>query len=574
MSRTVSEHALTLRVIVFLVVLRSTSTAPLFSEKIVRVNGVTEFKGLIAHESLSVVLFFHPRCPHCIAFAPHYEALAGLVADYNQGENITDSNRVVIAQVDASKASNEILVSVHASGFPTMKLFASGYAISQYEGARKPEAMWKFVLSTLHSRLSPAFRLIESRSELEDFLEQSHHQTRIISLFHPRVQLSSIYPRHVHVSAEAWRETTREMRDGAALPVAFAAVSDPSMLLPTNYEKLDSYHSKVHVLSSPALAGAPQGADFWENVEWWFPELKESDSMETFMHVLAVDHRDFTSLDISMGRYILSSRRPMAIVFSYNVPSDNDRQFLRLAAEQNFKPRFLSLFANLSEHRAFAEHIGVLDSGDTENVSQKSIYTLYRESSLYPHVSQFDDSGNVSQSEWFKREAKTFAQNHVQTVPGEVFELSEDDWKSLFEYDGRGVLLELYHSDCASCKRPSSVFSKAARLLTSHSGAVVVARFNLETFSLPPSPSLPPVDDVPVIVYVPAGGEAVKFEGARAPTAIAWFGRTQSGTDQIPLHRLQWSDMLASLMFYFGLISAIIGGVLWRKAGKKNEHVT
>lgn len=568
------KHFSAVKLFLWIAVLRVSFAAPLFSGQIVTILGITAFKSLIARESLSIVLFFHPACPHCVAFAPHYEALAEFVAEYNRHENRAEIERIVIAHVDASKFQNEDLVASHAHGFPTVKLFASSRMISEYRGARKPKAIWNFVLSTQNSRLSPAFDLLDTRAELESFLERNRNRSRIISIFHPHAKLSAIYPRFVHFSAEDWTTTTRELRDRSNSSVAFAAVAEPSMLMPLDGSDMRFHKSKAPLQIAPALAAAPQGAEFWESVTWWYPGLRESDSIETFMHVAAIEGQNFTSLDVWMGSRIFPSRRPMAIVFSHSEPSHEDREFLRLAAMQNTNPRFLSLFANVTEHGAFAEHIGVVSSGEGEQVSRGSTYVTYREGNLLPHVSLYNEAQGDSLKQWLTIEAKKMNSSNLSTTAGEVLDLNEKNWEPLFQYDGRGVLLELYRSECASCKATSGVFAKVATRLTPHAGSVVVARFNMMKSVLPPSPELPRNATVPAIFYIPPGGQAVKFEGFPAPTAIARFARFYSETSQIYIDGPGWLGRFAAFLFYLGAVSILLGSLMWRRARKKNEHVT
>lgn len=550
------------------------SVAPRATGHVTSVNGTAHFNGLIAHEALTLIKFFHPRCPNCIALAPHFAELAALIDKHNNELSNTAADRVLVAEVDASKSQNTELVSTHADTVPTIKLYSGGRLLSEYTGVRRADPMWEYVHSTLRFRASGIIEDVRTREDLTAFLNKNADRPVVVSVFHPTYNPDTIYPSHVRPSSERWHETARHMRSGSAPSVAFAAVADPDLLLPSHPQTLARFHRVARVPFVPALVAAPRGVVFWECAEWWFPALRESDSMETFMHVSVLPSDDYVAVDSLNARYILASKRPLAIVFGKHAPSWQDRQFLRNAARQKMNPRFVALYVNASEEVGFAEHVGVVEEDGGNATGEEMVYVVYRAGNSLPHVARYARRTESALGEWLREQAKSINRSNVVTVPGKVLELDLDSWGHVFEYDGRGVLLELYRSDCGACKRFAETYDKAARMLTLHTGAIVVARFDLKHYSLPVSPKLPSYGYVPTVMYVPPGGEAVTFTGSRAPRAIAKFARFQANTEDVPLNRLGLLEIAGGVLFQAGLVLTLSGIAILRRSQKKREHVT
>lgn len=548
------------------------SVAPHAPGHVASVNGSAHFQELIAHESLTLIKFFHPRCPHCVALAPHFTDLAARIEKHNEHLSSTTAEHVQVAEVDASRSENSELVSTHADAFPTIKLYSAGRLVSEYTGVRRADPMWDYVYSTLHFRSSRIIEDVRTKEELSVFLNKNVHRPVVISLFHPVYNPDAIYPPHVRPSSETWHATASLMRGGSAPSVAFAAVADPDLMLPSHAKT--RFHRVARVPFIPALVAAPRGANFWEYAEWWFPGLRESDSMETFMHVSVVSHDEYVIVNSLNARYMLASKRPLAIVFGKHAPSWQDRQFLRNAAKQRMDPQFVALYVNASEQVGFVEHVRDVRDDGGNGTGEEVAYILYRAGNSVPYVARYARGTELSLSEWLSEQALDMNQSNVITVPGKVLELDLDSWGHLFEYDGRGVLLELYRSDCGACKRFRETYEKVARMLTPHAGAIVVARFDVKHYSLPASPKLPSYGYVPTIMYVPPGGEAVSFAGSRAPRAIAKFAQFQADAEDIPLRRLRLVEIAGGILFQAGLLLTLSGIAISRRSQKKREHVT
>lgn len=535
------------------------SPSPVSRAEIVSINGTASFKSLISHDTLTFIKFFHPRCPHCRTFAPHFLTLASLISSNNSHLNTTASPEITLAEVDASNERNHYLITAHAIGFPTLKLFSSGRLLSEYTGPRQPQPMFDFLQQTLRIRSAALVEPLRTRHDLDIFLNQSATRPVILTIFHPDFHSSSIYPPHIRPSLDVWDSATHLMRNTTRPDVLFASVSNPSYLIPTDPINKARFRSIAPTPYHPVLVAAADASHFWDLAQWWFPAMRHADSMQTFMHLSTLSRDRYIVLDPILAPIIMQTTNPIAIAFGkYDKPSWNQREFLLTAANRHAEPRIIAVYAKLDDHKDFAEHVGVFAEDQEERHASRGQYVVYRSGVMKPFVDILAPDSTVNANKWVKRHAQEFEKSKILPRPGQVLDIDHDSWSSLFQHDGRGVLLALYSSDCAACKRFEAVFADVARMLAPHAGAVVVARYDVSRETVPSEPKLPDFETVPTVIYVPSGGDGVLFEGFQWRWAIASFARLQSETEEMPFASL---GVMSVFAWYFGAAGFALLGV-------------
>lgn len=508
--------------------------------------------------------------------APHFVTLSKLLAAHNALPNTPSSHAVALAQVDATEKKNEYLINEHAAvGFPTLKLYASGRLISEFDGSRDSQSMLQYIKDALLFRSSRIVEYLRTRQDLDAFLNRSADRPVVLSIFHPHYDPASVYPLHIRPCPESWHAATRRMRKISAPSVSFGAVAHHALLLPPDEQDMPRFRRVARVPFAPAIVGAPSGKRFWQAAEWWFPGVRETDSMETFMHVSTVEYSTYVVLDRFIAPVMLDTTRPLALAFvSGEGPSWTDRGFLIFSAKLRVQPRFASLYVNVSRYPEFAHYVSAV-RGDEKNSSMlKRQYVVYRGGVSRPMIETFKEGSNQTVFQWLNERGKQINKSNFAIPPGVVFDLDKDSWQHIFEYDGRGVLLELYRSSCGACKRFASAYQKVARMLMPHSGALVVARLDVEKHSIPSTPKVPPLKFVPTVVYIPPGGDGILYEGARTARAVSQFARIQSETEDIPFERLSLVEIAAEYLLYIGLVMILLGVLTGRSTRNKNEHIT
>eukprot|EP00177_Eucheuma_denticulatum_P008821 GFKZ01016021.1.p1 GENE.GFKZ01016021.1~~GFKZ01016021.1.p1 ORF type:complete len:591 (+),score=61.23 GFKZ01016021.1:434-2206(+) len=554
------------------------SPPPVPPAEIIAINGTASFKSLISHNTITFVKFFHPRCPHCQTFAPHFLALSSLISSNNSHVNTTAPTQVTLAEVDASNKRNFDLINAHARGFPTLKLFSSGRLLSEYTGPRQPQPMFDFLQQTLRIRSAVLVEPLRTRQDLTIFLNQSGSRPVILTIFHPDFHPSSIYPPHIRPSPDAWQSAILVMRNTTRPNVLFASVSNPSHILPTDPINKVRFQSLAPTPYHPVLVAAADASRFWDLAQWWFPDMRHADSMQTFMHLSTLLRDRYIVLDPVLAPIILQTKNPIAIAFGkHSEPSWNQREFLLNAADRDAEPRIVAVYAKLEDYKDFSEHVGVMPEDQEEKHALRGQYVVYRSGVMNPFVDIFEPGGSANVNKWVKQHAQAFEKSRILPKPGQVLDINRDSWSSLFQHDGRGVLLALYRSDCNACKRFEAVFKNAAKMLAPHAGAVVVARFDISREDVPSEPKLPDFETVPTVIYVPGGGDGVLFEGFHWRWALARFARLESETEEIPFASVGVMSLFAWYLGAagFALLGVGVGlNVTYRLRRRFSKHKT
>jgi len=139
----------------FLLVFLSTQAALAANSKVLELSEAN-FDSTIASQPLTLVEFFAPWCGHCKALAPEYDAASLSLEGKNAG---------VLAKVDCT-VERDLCSRFDVQGFPTIKLFRNdGSDPSEYDGARKAEAITKFMIK----QNAPAVTELADAEALKNF---------------------------------------------------------------------------------------------------------------------------------------------------------------------------------------------------------------------------------------------------------------------------------------------------------------------------------------------------------------------------------------------------------------------
>lgn len=94
-------------------------------------------------KGVSFVKFFAPWCGHCKRLAPTWEEL---------GKKFFSNNNVKIVKVDCTlDVSKQLCNEQGVDGFPTLYLYKDGHKISEYNGSRNLDDLYKFVMDRLNA---------------------------------------------------------------------------------------------------------------------------------------------------------------------------------------------------------------------------------------------------------------------------------------------------------------------------------------------------------------------------------------------------------------------------------------
>lgn len=547
--------------------------------------GEREFEEAMSADAFSFVKFFHPRCPHCQAMAKDFVELSFKVSEHNRASATPQNHTIKAIEVDASKKENRPVLEAHAPAFPTLKLFRSGKLITEFFGPRQVTPMYEFLMRSLEVADRPLVTHLGTPKQVEDFLAVGSDRPVIISLFQPRVGSAiekdtiarNHFPSHIQLSATEWDETIEIMHEHTAPQAIFATVPHPSLLVTDSLqERFDGIKSRHFV--PPLLAAAPRASSFNTSAEWYFPGVRDGAPASSFMHTAIIGDEQFVTLGEHNSPHILETTRPLAIAFGRkDSPGYYEEEFLLDAAEQQSSPKILPVYASMKHSLDFAEHVGlnVSDFHTNEGSLEKweTKYVMYRFGNRGPVTEFYSEKDETSTGSWLRQQARNVNETDVATTAGEVLELDTSSWENLFEFDGRGVILELYDSECSSCNLQSTSTRVAAQL-REFAGSIIVARFDIGSYELPKWPVLANDTSAPEMVWVAPGETPTAYDGFRSSRGVARFALEISG---LKGEDVDWIDVLLSYMVVVGVCMTVAG--IWimyraRRQKWKRDHVT
>ncbi|CDF32649.1 Disulfide-isomerase, PDIA-3 Endoplasmic reticulum lumen [Chondrus crispus] len=122
------------------------------------------FADVVAKEKLVFVKFFAPWCGHCQSMAEDFKKTATEL-----------KGKAVLADVDAT-TEEELAKKYNIDGFPTLKLFADGEEVVDYNGGRDKESMIQFI----ERATVPPFSEIDSADAYKKFIADNKEKNILV----------------------------------------------------------------------------------------------------------------------------------------------------------------------------------------------------------------------------------------------------------------------------------------------------------------------------------------------------------------------------------------------------------
>ncbi|PXF43343.1 Protein disulfide-isomerase [Gracilariopsis chorda] len=537
------------------------------ASQVISIRSPDHFYDQIGANNFTFVKFFHPKCPHCQKLQKPFEQLSHPIRKYNHNKSIEADARISLAQVDASNRITEPLLRKHSpTGFPTLKLYRNSLLVAEYNGVRTTSHMFDFLLKSISLQDTPLFSHIHSESVLRQFLHAMSERPVILSVYPP---------------PSSFVETASDMHTSTAPTVAFATVDNPALLIPNrtnnHVKRLLRRHGRL-----PLLAAASSASSFTVDAQYWFPDIRDGESLASFMHTVIRPEHEPIQLSHLTAPYVLHAERPMLLAFGQgDAPTWDVIYFLAHADAE--PPKMLPVYMPVAKFREFAHYVGLnvsqLEDHDAFVEDWETQYVVYRAGNMEPIVSRYDPSMNVSGATWLYQQRQRVNRTFVDTYAGELMRFTHQQLKAMLSFDGRGVLLLTYTRHCRLCTKYESLMTKVAKVLKSHAGFVVVARVHVDKGFpfIAEVKDLEKIKNAPSIVWLSAGERVVVYDGAMSVQAVARFGREMAAVPA-EFHRgIEWMNVTAAYGLVIGLGLIVTAQLLLRGKRRrfaKRQHVT
>lgn len=535
---------------------------------VVSIRSAEHFDEHIAASHFTFVKFFHPDCPHCQRLQRPFAQLVHPLRRHNANASTPPRARVQLAQVDASNRRTAALLRRHsAAGFPTLKLYRSAALVAEHNGPRTTSAMFQFLLHSIALSQLPLLSHLPSERRVRRFLDAVHDRPVVLSVHPPP-------PLFVH--------TASEMRTSTASTAAFATVAHPALLM-LNRTNRNLNRLQRRYARAPMLAAAPSAATFGARAQFWFPHVRDGESVPSFIHAAVAPPHQPIQLSRRTAPHVLHAERPMLLAFGApDAPTWSDIYFLAHADAE--PPHLLPVYIPIARFPDFANFVGL-------NVSRLPLdrdaflrdwntqFVVYSPANMHPVLSRYDPAMNVSGATWLYQQRQRVNSTLVDTYAGELMHFSHRQLKAMLSFDGRGVLLLTYTAHCRLCEKYANVMRKVATVLKPHAGFIVVARVDVgDGFPyIAEVNNLDAIKTAPSIVWLCAGERVVLYQGSMSAHAVSRFARQMAAVPAQFERGVEWVNVTAAYALVIGLGLIVTAQLLWRRKRArftKRQHVT
>lgn len=117
------------------------------------------FKSELKRHENALVMFYAPWCGHCKRLKPEYAKAAELL--------IGNDPPITFAKVDCTESGKETCNEHSVSGYPTLKIFANGDFVGEYNGPREAPGIVKY----MKAQVGPASKELTGEDCQKAFLE-------------------------------------------------------------------------------------------------------------------------------------------------------------------------------------------------------------------------------------------------------------------------------------------------------------------------------------------------------------------------------------------------------------------
>lgn len=451
-----------------------------------------------------------------------YEQLSTLIHLYNINDTTSRNETIKLVEVDASVQKNSAAIGKYVtSGFPTLKLFRSGDEVSEFKDVRRASLMYDFLMRAVSIASKPDVEHLRTQEEVKRFLQLMKDRPVILSVLHENRRQSDMQGGNVELDREEWTKTISIMREHTLRNAGFATVQQTDLLIPegarARYETACVSHA-----GGAVAAAAGSGESFEGTAEWYFSGVHGNEPLRAFMYAATIGAG---SEGIILTRYnreaVLQTGRTMAIgTGSAEVAGWKEREFLRAAR----------MAGVLAVYAGGMEADGVRNLMDLKAGTGETEYAIVRFGNKGTVVRRFEGDGGDEHgvAGWVVRQAREIESGKVRTKAGIVMDLDLKQWDELREFDGRGMLVEFYRRDCASCRRFEAGFTAVAKRLGREAGGVVVGRFDVQK-GLPDGVKMNEPQTVPRVGWFGAGEDVIWYDGWLSIGGICRFAREMNG---------------------------------------------
>lgn len=520
---------------------------------VISVLGEPQFDAALQSAPLVFVKFYHPRCPVCQRLRVPYAKTAASFALHNES--------LRFASVDISRRSNGALTELHSSGgVPTLLLFSRAVLTGEYNGARDPNSMRKWLQARLDARAAPLLTRINSRADRTAFLT-------LHGAAGGAVALAMAAPPARPALDALFATAASRMRDPVigAPRVAFANVAHPSLLISDDVAARERYTAADVYAAAPHAAAARSARDF-ASAQWWYPGVLGGEPLSTFI-ARATLPRDGTAM-LTESNVAALSASTTTILYAFgsrSSPDETTGDELRGLAEAGGDD-IVVVYAQDTKFPDLAHHLGLPAVTDS-SMPRPTRFVLYRAGNRGAERRVHDKSDGQVVS-WMARFIEAHGKRpDVLGRAGIVSDITDKNWDTVFEHDGRIVVLLVTRASCSACERAALAMTNAAAMLKADARTVRLVSYEDTGKAMPQLAGVDIPKTRPYVAIVPPGEKPKQVIASASSSNIIAAAREAikaKTTTAVELHVYGTRDSggLAVTLTHIGVLLMIVGVAL------------
>lgn len=428
------------------------------------------FDDVIAKEKLVLVKFFAPWCGHCQAMAEDFKSAATEL-----------KGQAVLGDVDAT-VEEELAKKYNVDGFPTLKVFADGKELTDYNGGRDKASMIKFIQrATL-----PSYIEIADKAAYGKFVADNKAKNLLVA-----AELDD-------ATMATFKKATFSLRDVMPDAVEFAYAASASSLDVKGAKKGEVYLLRLN------SDGSHQALKY-----------EGDDPIDKFVKAAALPvFQEFTQENAELYTELSI---PLVVGFYKNCDGVECKALEKVARAKSDSGKLAFAWVNSETLESFQEYVGLKDA-------KVPICAYAFESDarfVLPENFDFSEAALVS---WVDDliAGKLKAARKSQPVPQQqddaVFTVVGDSFADEVVNSDKDVFIAQVAEWCGHCAALKPIMKKVAEELAKAGvDHVRIAQMDATENDAPDGFK---AKGFPTVHYFPAGGEGVSYEGERTSKGI------------------------------------------------------
>lgn len=434
------------------------------------------FDDIVAKEKLVFVKFFAPWCGHCQAMAEDFKTVATEL-----------KGKAVLGDVDAT-VEEDLAKKYNIDGFPTLKVFADGEELTDYNGGRDKESMIKF----LERATLPPYEDIAEKAAFDKFIADNKGKNVLVG-----VALDE-------KTTPSFKKATFSLRDVMPDAIEFAHATSPNAVSIKGAAAGEVYLLRLD--SNGVRVPTKYNAETEESIE----KFVKTSALPAFQEFTQENAELYTELSI-----------PLIVGFYKDCEGEQCKSLEKVAKSNADNGKVVFAWVNSETLSSFQEYVGL--QGAKVPICAYAFeadarYALpedfeFSEEALGVWVDDLK-AGNVKPARK--------SQPIPETQEGPVYTIVGDSWASEVENADKDVFIAQVAEWCGHCSKLKPVMKKVAEEL-SKAGIDHVRIAQMDASDNDASDGYK-ARGFPTIHFFPKGsGKGIDFEGDRSSKGIIDF---------------------------------------------------